>query len=139
MPVADRVAGTTYRGRRSSSSTARYAAPEVMVKVLSRGGRNLKAVGRHSAYLNRGGEVEIETDDGQQLSGNGVEKGLLEDWELDLEEHRHTANLESRSRRIPPKLVHKVLFSMPPGTLACLHIATRGWRSTSRRRLTLHY
>ena len=38
--------------------------PEVMVKVLGRGGQDLKAVGRHLAYLNRGGEVEIETDDG---------------------------------------------------------------------------
>ena len=90
--------------------------PEVMVKVLSRGGGDLKAVGRHIAYLNRGGDVEIETDDGQRLSGKGVEKELLEDWDLDLEEHRGTSNLESRSRRTPPKLVHKILFSMPPGT-----------------------
>jgi len=29
--------------------------PEVMVKVLSRGGKDLKAVRRHIAYLNRGG------------------------------------------------------------------------------------
>jgi predicted transcriptional regulator len=41
--------------------------PEVMVKVLSRGGQDLKAVARHLGYLNRGGEVEIETDDGQRL------------------------------------------------------------------------
>src|SRR6266403_1330042 len=60
--------------------------PEVMVKVLSRGGQDLKAVGRHLAYLNRDGQVEIETDDGQQLFGKGVEKVLLEDWDLDLEE-----------------------------------------------------
>lgn len=92
-------------------------APEVMVKVLSRGGQDLKAVGRHIAYLNRGGDVEIETDDGQRLSGKGVEKELLEDWDLDLEEHRRTNDLEFRSRRTPPKLVHKLLFSMPPGTL----------------------
>jgi hypothetical protein len=85
--------------------------PEVMVKVLSRGGQDLKAVGRHIAYLNRGGEVEVETDDRQRLSGKGVEKQVLEDWDLDLEEH-----LESRSTRIPPKLVHKLMFSMPPGT-----------------------
>ena len=91
-------------------------APEVMIKVLSRGGQDLKAVGRHIAYLDRGGELEIETDDGQHLSGKGVEKELLEDWDLDLEEHRRTNDLESRSRRTPPKLVHKLMFSMPPGT-----------------------
>jgi hypothetical protein len=90
--------------------------PEVMVKVLSRGGQDLKAVGRHIAYLNRGGEVEVETDDGQRLSGKGVEKQVLEDWDLDLEEHRRSADLESRSTRVPPKLVHKLMFSMPPGT-----------------------
>lgn len=90
--------------------------PEVMVKVLSRGGQNLKAVGRHLGYLNRGGDVDIETDDGQRLSGKGIEKELLEDWDLDLEEHRRKADLESRSRRPPPKLVHKLMFSMPAGT-----------------------
>jgi hypothetical protein len=90
--------------------------PEVMVKVLSRGGQGLKAVGRHFAYLNRDGEVEIETDDGQRLLGQGVEKDLLEDWDLDLEEHRRKADLESRSARPPPKLVHKLMFSMPAGT-----------------------
>jgi len=90
--------------------------PEVIVKVLSRGGQDLKAIGRHLGYLNRGGEVEIETDDGQRLSGKGVEKELLEDWDLDLEEHRRKADLESRSSRPPPKLIHKLMFSMPAGT-----------------------
>jgi hypothetical protein len=90
--------------------------PEVMVKVLSRGGQDLKAIGRHLGYLNRGGEVEIETDDGQRLSGDGVEEELLEDWDLDLEEHRRKSDLESRSNRPPPKLVHKLMFSMPAGT-----------------------
>jgi len=90
--------------------------PEVMVKVLSRGGQDLKAIGRHLGYLNRGGEVDIETDDGQRLSGKGVEKELLEDWDLDLEEHRRKADLQSWSTRPPPKLVHKLLFSMPAGT-----------------------
>jgi hypothetical protein len=90
--------------------------PEVMVKVLSRGGQDLKAIGRHLGYVNRGGELDIETDEGQRLSGQGVEKELLEDWDLDLEEHRRKADLESRSSRPPPKLVHKLMFSMPAGT-----------------------
>jgi predicted transcriptional regulator len=90
--------------------------PEVMVKVLSRGGQDLKAISRHLGYLNRGGDVDIETDDGQRLSGKGVENELLEDWDLDLEEHRRKVDLESWSRRPPPKLVHKLMFSMPAGT-----------------------
>lgn len=90
--------------------------PEVMVKVLSRGGQDLKAIGRHLGYLNRGGEVDLETDDGQRLSGKGIEKELLEDWDLDLEEHRRKVDLESWSNRSPPKLAYKLMFSMPAGT-----------------------
>jgi hypothetical protein len=90
--------------------------PEVMVKVLSRGGQDLIAIGRHLGYLNRGGEVDIETDDGQRLSGEEVEKEVLEDWDLDLEEHRRRADLDSRSSHPLPKLVHKLMFSMPAGT-----------------------
>jgi hypothetical protein len=43
--------------------------PEVMVKVLTKGGHDRKTVGRHLRYLSREGEVEIETDDGQRLRG----------------------------------------------------------------------
>ena len=60
--------------------------------------------------------MDIETDDGQHLSGKGVEKELLEDWDLDLEERRRKADLESWSSRPSPKLVHTLMFSMPAGT-----------------------
>src|SRR3984893_2386086 len=42
---------------------------------------------------------------------------LLEDWDLDLEEHRKETKLASVSGRAP-KLVHKIMLSMPPGTPA---------------------
>ena len=90
--------------------------PEVMVKVLTKGGQDLKAVGRHLSYLSREGDVEIETDDGRQLSGEGSEQGLLEDWDLDLEQDRRTRELRSRPGFARPKLVHKVVLSMPAGT-----------------------
>jgi predicted transcriptional regulator len=90
--------------------------PEVMVKVLSKGGHDLKAVGRHLNYLSRNGEVEIETDDGRHLSGQGIEQELLEDWDLDIEEARKTRELRSRPGMVRPKLVHKVVLSMPAGT-----------------------
>jgi hypothetical protein len=89
--------------------------PEVMVKVLAKGGGNLKAVGRHLSYLSRDGEVEIETDDGRRLSGQG-EQELLEDWDLDLEGARGTRELRARPGTSRPKLVHKVVLSMPAGT-----------------------
>jgi hypothetical protein len=90
--------------------------PEVMVKVLTRGGRNLKAVRAHLAYLTRGGELDIETDDGERISGKKVERDLIDDWNLDLEEYRPGSRLGPRTNRKPPKLAHKILFSMPPGT-----------------------
>lgn len=90
--------------------------PEVMVKVLTKGGSDLKAVGRHLSYLSREGDLEIETDDGQRLSGQGVERELLEDWDLDLEEVRRTRQLRSHPGTVRPKLVHKVVLSMPAGT-----------------------
>jgi type IV secretory pathway VirD2 relaxase len=93
--------------------------PEVMVKVLSRGGQDLGAVRRHLDYLRLRDdgelELELETDDGQRLSGQAVSKELLEDWDLDLEEHRRQSDLDARRSR-SPKLVHKLMFSMPAGT-----------------------
>ena len=91
--------------------------PEVMVKVLSRGGRDLKAVGRHLDYLRLRdeGELGLETDDGQRLTGDNVTQELLESWDLDLEEHRRRSDLDARGGG-STKLVHKLLFSMPAGT-----------------------
>jgi type IV secretory pathway VirD2 relaxase len=88
-----------------------------MVKVLSRGGQDLGSVCRHLDYLRvrDDGEIELETEDGQRLSGKAVSKELLEDWDLDLEEHRRRSDLDARRNR-SPKLVHKLMFSMPAGT-----------------------
>lgn len=91
--------------------------PEVMIKVLSRGGQDLKAVRRHLDYLRdrEEGELAIETDDGERLMGPGVAKSLTEDWNLDLQEHRQRSDLDGRGRH-STKLVHKLMFSMPVGT-----------------------
>jgi hypothetical protein len=87
-----------------------------MVKVLTHGGQDLKSVQRHLAYLNRKGELDIETDEGERIAGRGVEKELFEDWDLDLEEDRRRVDLGPLKDRSPPRLVHKILFSMPAGT-----------------------
>jgi hypothetical protein len=93
-----------------------HRTPEVMVKVLNRGGQNLGAVARHIDYLTRKGEVEIDTDGGERLQGKGAEAALLDDWDLDLDEERRTADLKPCGIRKPPKLVQKLMFSMPAGT-----------------------
>src|SRR5580700_730242 len=114
--------GPGHRDRLSTAEVQQIArtvrrTPEVMVKVLSRGGQDFGAVGRHLDYLRLrdDGELELETDDGRQLSGHGISKELLEDWDLDLEEHRRQSDLDARRTR-SPKLVHKLMFSMPAGT-----------------------
>jgi hypothetical protein len=90
-------------------------APEAVVKVLPRDSNDLKAVGKHLDYIGRHGKLDLEADDGQQVSGrNG--KALLDDWDLDIDDVRRQAILAGANGRKPPKLVHKLMFSMPPGT-----------------------
>jgi hypothetical protein len=92
-------------------------APEVMVKVTGGGGatssRGIKA---HFSYIDRCGELEIETDDGERMKGRNAGLRLLEDWNLDLDEHRKRPDLFATSRRQAAKLVHRLIFSMPAGT-----------------------
>ncbi len=90
--------GSLRRDRLSPGETEQITltvrrAPEVMVKVLTRGGQDLKAIGRHLSYLNRGGDLDIETDDGERIKGEGVESELLSDWDLELEEVRRRSKL----------------------------------------------
>jgi hypothetical protein len=89
--------------------------PEAVVKVLPRASNDLKAVGKHLDYIGRNGKLELESDDGERLSGR-IGKDLLDDWDLDLDDVRRQADLAATSGRKPPKLVHKLMFSMPPGT-----------------------
>ena len=68
-------------------------APEVMVKVLPKSANTLTAVRKHLEYIGRKGELELETDDGERLSGTQVGKDLVEDWDLDLDEYRRKSDL----------------------------------------------
>jgi len=90
-------------------------APEAVVKVLPRSSNDLKAVGKHLNYIGRQGHLALESDDGQQLRGR-IGKELLEDWDLDIDDVRRQGSLSAANGRNPPKLVHKLMFSMPPGT-----------------------
>jgi len=91
--------------------------PEVMVKVLSRGAENVKAVRRHFNYIGRKGELDLETDAGDRIRGRDAGEQLVEDWDLELESDRGGVGLASKSKQ-PPRLVHKIMLSMPPGTPA---------------------
>jgi hypothetical protein len=89
--------------------------PEVMVKVLGRNSNDLKAAAKHLEYVGRKGELELETDDGERLQVR-VGQSLLEDWDLDIDDVRRQGDLKATDGRKPPKLIHKLMFSMPPGT-----------------------
>lgn len=92
--------------------------PEVMVKVLPRGSNSLASVQKHLGYIGRHGEVPLETDEGETLPSGQTAKDLLADWDLDLEGYRGKSDLLATRSKTSPKLVHKVMFSMPPGTPA---------------------
>jgi hypothetical protein len=87
-----------------------------MIKMLNQGGRNAGSVARHLQYIDRCGELEIETDEGERLKGQEAADVLIEDWGLDLDEKRRTADPKPRATGKEPKLVHKMIFSMPAGT-----------------------
>jgi hypothetical protein len=90
--------------------------PEVMVKVVNNGSNSLAGVGGHIGYIGRQGAVELETDEGEVLQGPEVGKTLLEDWNLDLIQQRNKVNLTANKPKQPPRLVYKLIFSMPAGT-----------------------
>jgi hypothetical protein len=95
--------------------TARRA-PEAVVKVLPKGATDTKTVRAHLDYIGRHGELELETDDGSRLQGDDIGIRLTEDWDLDIEEERRQSDLSASRGRAPASLVHKLMFSMPPGT-----------------------
>lgn len=90
--------------------------PEVMVKVLGKGGQDVQAVRRHLDYLSRRGDLELEIDAGERIAGKNAQKALLDDWALDSYEYRGRSGLLPREEQRPLKLVHKLMFSMPAGT-----------------------
>ena len=112
--------GPGRRDRWSPSEIAQVArtvgrAPEVMVKVLSRGATDLVAVRKHLDYIDRKGQLDLETDDGHRIRGRDAAEDLLTDWDLELDEHRRSPMLGSTVGKAP-RLVHKLVFLMPPGT-----------------------
>ena len=110
------------RGRPLSISQIKLIArtvgrtPEVMVKVINKGSSSLAGVGGHVGYIGRQGAVELETDEAEVLQGPEVGKALLEDWNLDLIQQRNRINLTPNEPKQPPRLVYKLIFSMPAGT-----------------------
>ena len=90
--------------------------PEVMVKVISKGAQDLHALEAHVKYIGREGEVDLLDDQGQSTRDPDAGKELIADWNVDLQDSRRSLSLKPTDRGQPPKLVHKLMLSMPPGT-----------------------
>ena len=94
-------------------------------------------------YIGREGKLGLEADTGEHLDGKGFERQLTEDWDLDLEAHERQTERSIRGRK-PPKLVHNIIFSMPPGTpsdkvlQAVRKLALNEWQLKHRYAMALH-
>jgi hypothetical protein len=95
-----------------------HRAPEVMVKVLTQGSTKMASVARHVDYIGRQGKLQLETDEGERIQGRYIADALIDQWDLDLQDHRRSADLCASKGRKPPRLVHKLMLSMPAGTPA---------------------
>jgi hypothetical protein len=90
-------------------------APEVMVKV-SGGAKSLRGAFAHVRYIDRHGQLEIETDQGERLRSEDSEPRLLADWDLDVADAEARSPYRGSPGRKPSKILHNVVLSMPAGT-----------------------
>jgi hypothetical protein len=117
--------------------------PEVVIKV-SGGARSLAGVEQSVRYIGRDGKLGLESDTGDRLGMKGFESDLVRDWNLDLEARARYTQRSIRVPRKPPKLVHNLIFSMPPGTPSQLvlkavrKLARTQFGSDHRHALALH-
>jgi hypothetical protein len=88
--------------------------PEVMVKVTG-GGRKVHAVAEHLSYISHHGELELETDEGERVSRDGL-KELLRDWHLELSAGQYRPRRDGATGKTRIKLVHNIVLSMPAPT-----------------------
>ncbi len=96
----------TYTARRT---------PEVMVKV-SGGATSSQGALAHLEYIDRRGQLEIETDEGEVVQGKEAKDALVDDWELDLLAAESRSPYRGVPGCKPAKLVHNIVLSMPAGT-----------------------
>jgi hypothetical protein len=89
--------------------------PEVMVKV-SGGAKRVKGAVAHLRYIDRNGKLELQTDEGSTLKGDGIERALVSEWDLESSAARARAPYRGEGGPRPAKLVHNVVLSMPRGT-----------------------
>jgi hypothetical protein len=91
-------------------------APEVIVRISSPQSNEFRSLRKHLDHIARQGQLGFETDYGELMRGSELGRRLMEEMDLDLEEYRRRLELTVPRGRRPPKLVHKIVLSMPEGT-----------------------
>lgn len=96
------------RMRAQIARTLRHT-PEVMVKITNKAtsAQGMGAVRRHLRYISRNGQVELEDQNGDRITGLDALRDLTKAWQLG-----GWGIPESSTRRE----VFNILLSMPPGT-----------------------
>jgi hypothetical protein len=93
--------------------------PEVVIKVISAGSNTLEAIQVHFEDLQNGKHRALEMDSfSTPVISKRAARALIDDWDLDLDDLYWRQPYLVRRRSKTPKLAHKILFSMPPGTPA---------------------
>lgn len=93
------------RTRTVLSKTLRKV-PEVMVKV-SGGGKSLMQIKAHLDYISRNGEVPIENENGDLITGKEAVRDLRDEWQYGRMGMTQESNI---------KQSFNIVLSMPPGT-----------------------
>jgi hypothetical protein len=74
-------------------------------------------VAAHFRYITRKGTLELELDDGERVTGSGVVRDLVDDWDLEIDlAIDRWDRMEGGRRASTAKLVHNIVLSMPAGT-----------------------
>lgn len=100
------LTGNKANNLRKTLSAIAKRRPEVMVKI-SGGGKGMTHVKNHINYISRRGEIEIEDQDGNKLSGKDDIKQLLKEWQTS------GSYIPDESTR---KEAFNLVLSMPKGT-----------------------
>jgi hypothetical protein len=119
--------------------------PQVIIKVVSPGSNTIEAIQLHFEDLQNGRHRALETDFFcTPILGKKAVRNLIDDWDLDLDDLYWRQPYLVPVRRTPPKLVHKILFSMPAGTppdkllVAVRNFAQHEFTDRHRYALALH-
>jgi len=105
LPIGGRLGAGTVR--RKVRAIVRRA-PQVMVKVTG-GGRGMRAIKAHMAYISKRGNLEVEDQEGNRYKGPQTINMLAREWR-----HAGTHIPEKSNRRE----AFNVILSMPRGTEA---------------------